>query len=63
VRLVGITRCFILVGPGRISHEEARLHAETEWEKYRIVQDRLFQSDFDVFLALEQETQKIEDRR
>ena len=28
-----------------------RLHAETEFEKYRIVQDRLFQSDFDRFLG------------
>lgn len=40
----------ILVGPGRIGHEEAKLHAETEFEKYRIVQDRLFKSDFDRFL-------------
>lgn len=30
--------------------EQAKLHAETEYEKYRIVQDRLFQSDFDLFL-------------
>ena len=42
----------ILVGPGRISHENAKLHAETEFEKYRIVQDRLFRSDFDHFLSL-----------
>ena len=27
------------------------LHAETEFEKYRIVQDRLFQSDFDKYLG------------
>lgn len=40
----------ILTGPGRISHEQAKLHAETEFEKYRIVQDRLFRSDFDRFL-------------
>jgi hypothetical protein len=32
---------------GKISHEEAKLHAETQFEKYRIVQDRLFESDFD----------------
>jgi len=43
----------ILTGPGKISAEEAKLHAETEYEKYRIVQDRLFQSDFDRFLELE----------
>ena len=35
--------------PGRVSHEEAVLHAETEFERYRIVQDHLFQSDFDRF--------------
>ena len=43
----------ILTGPGKISAEEAKLHAETEYEKYRIVQDRLFQSDFNRFLELE----------
>jgi hypothetical protein len=36
---------------GSVSHEEAVLHAETEFEKYRIVQDRLFQSDFDKYLG------------
>ena len=45
----------ILVGPGKITAEEAKLHAETEYEKYRIVQDRLFQSDFDRSLELEEE--------
>jgi len=49
----------ILVGPGKISHEQAKLHAETEFEKYRIVQDRLFESDFDRFLALEQKAQSL----
>ena len=43
----------ILTGPGKISAEQAKLHAETEFEKYRIVQDRLFKSDFDRFLELE----------
>jgi hypothetical protein len=37
----------ILVDAGKISHEEAKLHAETQFEKYRVVQDRLFESDFD----------------
>ena len=36
---------------GSVSHEEAVVHAETEFEKYRIVQDRLFQSDFDKYLG------------
>ena len=44
----------ILTGPGKVSAEEAKLHAETEYEKYRIVQDRLYQSDFDRFLELEE---------
>ena len=45
----------LLVGPGKISAEQAKLHAETEYEKYRITQDRLYESDFDRFLLLERE--------
>ena len=45
----------LLTGPGKISAEAAKLHAESEYEKYRIVQDRLFESDFDRFLQLEGE--------
>ena len=41
----------LLDNGGSVSHEEAVLHAETEFEKYRIVQDRLFQSDFDKYLG------------
>ena len=41
----------LLDNAGCVSHEEAVLHAETEFERYRIVQDRLFQSDFDKFLG------------
>ena len=37
----------ILKDNGRISTEMAQIHAETEFEKYRIVQDALYQSDFD----------------
>ena len=40
----------VLQTSGRITAEEAKEHAETEFEKYRIMQDRLFQSDFDRFL-------------
>ena len=43
----------LLIGPGKISAEQAKLHAETEYEKYRITQDRLYESDFDRFLLLE----------
>jgi len=52
----------ILTGPGKISHEQARLHAETEFEKYRIVQDRLFESDFDRLLK-EAEPLRLEPAR
>lgn len=40
----------LLDNAGSVSHEDAVLHAETEFERYRIVQDRLFQSDFDKYL-------------
>ncbi|MBQ8058439.1 MAG: virulence RhuM family protein [Prevotella sp.] len=41
----------LLDNAGSVSHEDAVMHAETEFEKYRIVQDRLFQSDFDRYLG------------
>ena len=37
----------ILDHPGKVSHEVAKAFAESEFEKYRVVQDRLFESDFD----------------
>ncbi len=37
----------ILQGKGKVTAEIAKAHAESEFEKYRIVQDRLFESDFD----------------
>lgn len=40
----------LLTGPGKISAEQAKLHALTEYEKYRIIQDRLYESDFDKYL-------------
>ena len=40
----------LLMGLGKVSAEQAKLHAETEFEKYRIVQDRLFMSDYDKYL-------------
>ena len=40
----------ILTGAGKISAEQAKLHAETEFEKFRIIQDRLYESDFDKFM-------------
>ncbi|MFT4242497.1 MAG: RhuM family protein [Acidovorax sp.] len=47
----------VLRDAGRVSAEIAKTHAETEFEKYRIVQDRLFQSDFDrLLLQIEKRT-------
>ena len=37
----------ILLDGGKVTAELAKTHAESEFEKYRIVQDRLFESDFD----------------
>ena len=37
----------ILDNPGRVTQEIAKVFAESEFEKYRLVQDRLFESDFD----------------
>ena len=39
----------ILTDAGSVSHEFAQSFAETEFEKYRVIQDRLFESDFDRF--------------
>ncbi|MBL9132701.1 MAG: virulence RhuM family protein [Verrucomicrobiaceae bacterium] len=43
----------VLQDAGRISAEIAKEHAESEFEKYRVTQDKLFRSDFDTFVALE----------
>ena len=40
----------ILKDNGKISSEMAKLHAETEFEKYRIIQDQIYISDFDELL-------------
>jgi hypothetical protein len=37
----------ILTHAGKISHELAKNHAETEFEKFRAIQDQEFESDFD----------------
>ena len=49
----------ILQDAGKVSAEIAKLHAETEFEKYRVIQDRLFMSDFDRYmLELEESATK-----
>lgn len=51
-RILMATEHELLSNAGKISMEVAQAHAITEWEKYRIVQDKLFRSDFDYFLEL-----------
>ena len=48
----------ILQDAGKVSAELAKQHAETQFEKYRIVQDRLYESDFDRFLLDEEKEEK-----
>ena len=48
----------ILKDAGRISMEIARTHALDEYEKYRVIQDNLFMSDFDRYLAELEEGEK-----
>lgn len=43
----------ILQDAGRITSEFAKEYAETEFEKYRVIQDRLFSSDFDKLTGLQ----------
>ena len=44
---------------GKVSNAIAKLHAETEFEKYRVIQDRAFVSDFDKYLLeLEEKVKK-----
>ena len=41
----------VLDNPGKVSHKVAEAFALSEFEKYRIIQDKLFESDFDRFLV------------
>ncbi|EMB45253.1 MULTISPECIES: virulence RhuM family protein [Treponema] len=53
-RLTGFIEMFeygLLKDAGKVSAEIAKLHAESEFEKYRIIQDKTFVSDFDKYLA------------
>ena len=45
-----IERISVLKDKGRVSAEIAKSFAESEFEKYRIIQDKLYQSDFDKLL-------------
>ena len=51
----------ILTNAGTITAEIAKAHAESEFERYRIIQDRLYESDYDRFLAMGEETAASDD--
>ncbi|MBU2759354.1 virulence RhuM family protein [Acidithiobacillus sulfurivorans] len=56
-RFIAATDREVLQDAGKITAEIAKAHALTEFEKYRIVQDRLYMSDFDkVINAIEQQS-------
>ena len=54
-------------GIGNISHEIAKIFAESEFEKYRVIQDKTYQSDFDRLieqtktLNLKETNEKLDD--
>ncbi len=60
-RLNGFIEMFaygLLKDAGKVTAEIAKLHAETEFEKYRVIQDKLFLSDFDKYILELEETAK-----
>lgn len=57
-RFIEMTDRKTLNDPGKITHELAIEFVESEFEKYRIVQDKLFENDFDRYLVTEKEIQK-----
>jgi hypothetical protein len=59
-RFIEATDREILRDAGKVTAEIANAHAESEFEKYRIIQDRLFESDFD--RMIKQLEQKNEDK-
>lgn len=53
----------LLKDAGKVSAEIAKLHAETEFEKYRVIQDKLFLSDFDKYMLELEEAAKAKEIR
>ncbi|MCR3923219.1 MAG: virulence RhuM family protein, partial [Firmicutes bacterium] len=52
----------LLKDAGKVSAAIAKLHAESEFEKYRIIQDSIFMSDYDKFLIeLEEQAKQIDE--
>ncbi len=59
-RFIAATDRAILQDAGKVTAEIAKAHAESEFEKYRIVQDRLYVSDFDKQIQALRETSDLE---
>lgn len=55
--VLSMSRYELLTHAGKISAKIAEKHALTEFQKYRIVQDRLYQSDFDIYVLSEDDHQ------
>jgi len=51
----------LLTDNGKVTALEAKIHAEGEYEKYRLIQDKLFESDYDRFVALEGSIKEVAD--
>lgn len=50
----------VLTNKGTVKAEVAKAFAESEFEKYRVIQDRLYESDFDKFIAAAEESANME---
>ena len=50
----------VLTNKGTVKAEVAKAFAESEFEKYRVIQDRLYESDFDKFIADAEESANME---
>ena len=65
-RFIEATDRSVLQDAGKVTAEIAKAHAESEFERYRIVQDRLFESDFDRVVKeaekLEQAERQLDDK-
>ena len=60
-RLNGFIEMFeygLLKDAGKVTAAISKIHAETEFEKYRIIQDQLYMSDFDRYLLELEEKMK-----
>jgi hypothetical protein len=63
-RFIKMTDRKVLGDSGKVTHELAKAFADSEFEKYRIVQDQLFASDFDRFASIETDVKhKVIDKK